>query len=98
MTDIKKAIERLSDYMTRPMPFDGPGTVELVDEDDPDGYVAVKDRHGSPQAWMPREDYERLCSEFCGRAGGSSIVPAPVPDQSRGVNRQVSETATNKNK
>jgi len=37
--------------------FESGGTVELVDEDDPDGMVVFKDKNGTPQAWMSVEAY-----------------------------------------
>jgi hypothetical protein len=36
----------------------GACTAELVDENDPDGYVVIKDSKGHPKLWLPREDFE----------------------------------------
>lgn len=33
-------------------------SVELCDENDPDGLVVFKNKDGQPVMWMPRADYE----------------------------------------
>jgi hypothetical protein len=35
-------------------------TVELVDEDDPDGAVVFRDADGRPTMWMPHDVYEHF--------------------------------------
>lgn len=35
-------------------------TAELVDENDPNGAVVLKDKDGTPRMWMPRDVYEEI--------------------------------------
>lgn len=56
----KKDLEALKKLLDKPIPIDKAATVELADENDPEGTVLVKNAAGVVIMAMPREDYEAI--------------------------------------
>jgi hypothetical protein len=55
--EIKEALNYI-DSLDSALLKDGPYTVQLVDESDPDGFVEFKNKNGVVCMSMPRQDYE----------------------------------------
>jgi Fe-S cluster biogenesis protein NfuA len=58
-----KAIHDLLEASMRPRAKEDGWTAELLDENNPDGAVVLKDRRGNIQMMMPRSVYEDLRKE-----------------------------------